>query len=166
MIRIGLFSSAAILLIGTYGAADPPPEANQAFKNALLVQQAQAQAKEFIFRADYAKAVQVLEEHLARINGNHEYLRLLRNAYRGHIQDLLLASQEKTAQLYLERLAILDRDAARDPALRPYTVYARRAVAGTEIGVGIGGRRDGALPVGDVGGGAGVAAVDPARRAH
>src|SRR5205823_3888549 len=65
------------------------------------------------------KAVQALEEQVARINGNAEFLRLLRQAYRGYVKDLLGSGQNQLAEKYRQRLLIIDGTAANDASLRP-----------------------------------------------
>src|SRR5579885_2843075 len=59
-------------------------------------------------------AVHVLEQQLAKINGNREYLACLRDAYRGHIKELRQAGRGDEAQTYLRRLEILDPGARLD----------------------------------------------------
>jgi hypothetical protein len=67
---------------------------------------------EYLRRGDPAKAVEVLERHLSRIDGNRRYLMLLRDAYRAHVTQLFLKKDEPQARKYLERLRILDPDGA------------------------------------------------------
>jgi hypothetical protein len=103
-------------LIGNPPAADP----ESAFHNKLIVQQTMEQARYSLLQeANARKAVQILEENLSRIDGNAVYLRLLRDAYRAYVKDLYLAHETASAQKYLARLSILDREAANDPSLRP-----------------------------------------------
>ena len=75
----------------------------------------------FLNDKDAQKAVDVLEEQLPKVNGNTEYLVLLRDAYRVYIRDLHLAGKSDQARRYLDRLCILEPTAASDPALRPAT---------------------------------------------
>jgi hypothetical protein len=121
MVRLGLLACGGLGLWAILLQADPPgSDSANTLKNTLLVQRAMEQARYLLHeKHDARQAVVVLEEHLARINGNPTYLLLLRDAYRAHVKDLLLSSQGAQAGKYLERLAILDRDAANDPALRP-----------------------------------------------
>ncbi len=123
MVRIGLVAAVVVgllILAGPLasGIADPSAEEN-AFNNTLAVQQAMEQAKYYLALTDYRKAVQVLEEQVGRINGNAVFLRLLREAYRAYIKELLLAQQTPLAEKYRQRLTIIDSSAAGDPALRP-----------------------------------------------
>ena len=53
-------------------------------------------------------AIDTLEAQVARINGNREYLRVLRDAYRAYIQELRLAKRDAEAQSYARRMEILD----------------------------------------------------------
>src|SRR5262245_42713585 len=122
MVRFGLVAALVTIFVFavslTRTTADPAAE-EAAFKAHLAVQRAMEQGKYLLSIADHQKAVQVLEEHVARINGNAEYLRLLRQAYRGYVRDLVLARQDEQAGKYRARLAILDGAAATDPALKP-----------------------------------------------
>ncbi len=81
---------------------------------ALTVQTALQQGKDLLVRGNYQAAVHVLEGQLARINGNREYLAVLRDAYRGYVRELRLASQEAQAEVYFKRLLILDPGAILD----------------------------------------------------
>src|SRR5712691_9669250 len=74
--------------------ADPPATDDAAVKNALALQQAMHEAKYYLQHGnDSKKAVDLLEGQLPKVNGNAEYLRLLRDAYRARIKDLYLGSQ-------------------------------------------------------------------------
>jgi len=73
---------------------DPPAANDAAVKDALALQQAMHEAKYYLQHGnDSRKAVDLLEGQLPRVNGNAEYLRLLRDAYRARIKDLYLGSQ-------------------------------------------------------------------------
>ncbi len=119
MARFGLLS----LVCAAFVSASSPParaidpftlDADAAFKNSLAVQRAMEQAHYSLYQErDAKKAVQILEDSLARINGNPAYLRLLRDAYRAYLQDLGIARQSALAEKYQNRLAILDPEAAR-----------------------------------------------------
>ena len=107
-----------LLLLPAAVHADPPRnDEDTPLKNSLAVQQALAQARHHMYTANAARAVEVLEEQLPRINGNSAYLRTLREAYRSYIQELWLANNGKQARRYLERLCVLDPSAAQDPVL-------------------------------------------------
>ena len=73
----------------------------------------------FLSDKDTRKAVDILEEQLPKVNGNPEYLTLLRDAYRVYVRDLYLSGQPEQAKRYLDRLCILDPGAANDVTLRP-----------------------------------------------
>jgi tetratricopeptide (TPR) repeat protein len=113
--RFVLAGCAGLLLTLTQPARAVDPltvDAETAFKSSLLVQRAMERAHYALYQErDAKKAVQILEESLARINGNAAYLRLLRDAYRAYIQDLGVARQKDLAEKYQQRLAILDPDA-------------------------------------------------------
>ncbi len=96
-----------------------PPDAASSFEATLALQKAMAMARAYLRMEDPKKAVDVLEQHLARVNGNTTYLELLRDAYRAYIKDLILRNQATAAQRYLQRLSILDPSAVNDPTLRP-----------------------------------------------
>jgi hypothetical protein len=95
-----------------YLAAEP--ERDGAVATTLAVQQALKSGREAIAAAQYGAAVHVLEQQLARINGNREYLTCLREAYRGYVKELRQAGHADEAQTYLRRLEILDPGARLD----------------------------------------------------
>jgi hypothetical protein len=116
----------ALVALAFFAAAAPiqanPPLAKDetSFQAALKVQRAMEQARYFLFQeANSQKAVDILEEHLSSIQGHAGYLRLLRDAYRIHIRGLRVAGKNDEAARYLERLAILDREALNDAVLNP-----------------------------------------------
>ncbi len=112
-----LFCAAAVVLGGpAMPATSAPGEDRETVAAVLAVQTAMQQARDFLQRGDARAAVRVLEEQLARINGNPAYLNLLRDAYRSYVKDLKLANQEAEAQRYLQRLQILDPGVALDTA--------------------------------------------------
>jgi hypothetical protein len=122
MARIGMYAlvGAAALTAGSLTllrAQAPDPET--AIGNALRVQDAMASADAYLLAGDPGKAVDVLEEMLPRINGNHKYLAKLRDAYRAYIPKLYADRQPAQAKKYLERLSILDHSAVGDPSLQP-----------------------------------------------
>jgi hypothetical protein len=114
MARFGLFLRGFLPLLPllTTPLARAGDDRDNAVAAALAVQTAMQQGREFLLRNDARSAVQVLESQLARINGNAAYLALLRDAYRAYIQELRLANQAPAAQVYVQRLQILDPGAA------------------------------------------------------
>ena len=90
---------------------------DSAVATTLAVQTAMQQGRDHLVHGDAKSAVYVLEGQLSRINGNSAYLAVLRDAYRAYIKQLRLANQEADAQVYLERLQILDPGAALDGAV-------------------------------------------------
>src|ERR1700730_17935980 len=121
----------ALAIIGSQSPlpADPPADA-AAVKDALALQQAMHEAKYYLQHGnDSRKAVDLLEGQLAKVNGNAEYLRLLRDAYRARIKDLYLGSQPAQAEVFLERLCVLEPGAATDPTLRPQPEAPRKVEA-------------------------------------
>jgi tetratricopeptide (TPR) repeat protein len=110
----------AFLSFTMIAAADPPEDADARLSKALSVQTAMVRARSFLTDQKAQKAVEILEDHLPKVNGNPEYLVLLRDAYRTYVKDLLGAGQFDQAKRYLDRLCILDPSAANDPALRPH----------------------------------------------
>src|SRR5579884_2294119 len=96
------------------------PEHDGSVATALAVQQALTAGREAIAAGQYGAAVHVLEQQLAKINGNREYLACLRDAYRGYVKELRQANRGDEAQTYLRRLEILDPGARLDfPDGRP-----------------------------------------------
>src|SRR5262249_18009536 len=123
MARIGLplLACAATFYLAaspSISVADPKPAVGTSVDATLAVQTAMNQGRHYLLKGDSAKAVEVLEAQLSRINGNRDYLALLRDAYRSHVKNLYLARQDVLAKKYLERLSILDPAAAEDKALR------------------------------------------------
>lgn len=108
---LGALACAAALL-----AADPIPQIptkpaddrDDHVATMLAVQSAMQQAREHLLQNQPRAAVDVLERHLPRINGNPVYLALLRDAYRTYIKELKLAKNEAEAKRYTHLLAILE----------------------------------------------------------
>src|SRR5947207_198078 len=89
----------AVLASAAWLVADPPAD-DVALKNTLALQRTMQEARYCLQHGnDSKKAVELLEGQLARVNGNGEFLRLLRDAYRVHIRDLYLASQPARAEI-------------------------------------------------------------------
>lgn len=116
MSRLIIFSPAGILVVGLAVLASPTDDAK--FNNALAVQQAMVRARTHLSESQPKKAVDVLEEALPKVSSNPQYLQLLREAYRSHIRGLLLANDATQAKRYLDRLCILEPDAAKDASLK------------------------------------------------
>lgn len=110
---LALLCLAALVPALPRATADPGENRDQAVANTLAVQSAYQQGKELLLRGETEAAVRVLEKELPRINGSVPYLTLLRDAYRAHVTHLLVSCQEATARTYLDRLTILDPQAAR-----------------------------------------------------
>jgi tetratricopeptide (TPR) repeat protein len=108
---------AVLLFAGSRLAADGPEPAP--LETTLALQKAMVMARAFLRMDDAKKAVDTLEQNLARVNGNTAYLELLRDAYRAYVKELGLKNQTAAAKVYLQRLTILDPNAANDPGLRP-----------------------------------------------
>ncbi|HZZ81374.1 MAG TPA: hypothetical protein VFE62_22925 [Gemmataceae bacterium] len=121
MPRCRLFLAFAVALVTSAAlkAADPPDDIETRFKKDLSVQTAMARARLLLGDQQAGKAVEVLEEQLRNVNGNPAYLTLLRDAYRAHVRALCLAGQNEAAKRYLDRLCILDPNAANDPLVKP-----------------------------------------------
>ena len=121
MFRVGSYSlfGMALLVVTFSTAANPPDNSDTRIKKNLEVQSAMYHARNLLLQGNGQKAVEILEDQLAKINGNVEYLTLLRSAYRIYIQDLYLAGKSDLAQRYVDRLCILEPGAASDPSLRP-----------------------------------------------
>jgi hypothetical protein len=107
----GLLSFALALAASAPAAPDAPAplaQPDSAITVTLTVQNAMQQARDQLLHDNPRAAVGVLEEHLARINGNPVYLALLRDAYRAYIKQLRLTNQAAQAAVYAQRLKILD----------------------------------------------------------
>lgn len=110
---------ASLFLVAAASLSAQTPADDTPLQNTLALQQAMAQAKQFLYEGNNRKAVEALEEQLSRVNGHAGFLKLLRDAYRAYITDLWVANQPQAAKRYLERLCILEPAAAQDPTLRP-----------------------------------------------
>jgi hypothetical protein len=120
MVRIGslvLVCAAGAMMAGPLAVFADPKAPDTPIASTLAVQTALQQGRFHLVQGDAKSAVEVLEAQLSRINGNREYLLVLRDAYRGYVRDLYLARQDALAQKYLERLCILDPSAAKDKSL-------------------------------------------------
>jgi hypothetical protein len=109
---------------------------NGGVANTLAVQTAMQKGRDLLLQGDAATAVRVLEAQLRRINGNREYLVLLRAAYRAYVKDLYLQNQGALARKYLERLSILDPAAAQDASLCTGTAARPTATKGGQGAAG------------------------------
>lgn len=118
MPRHGWAGIVALFLTGSL-FADTVPEPAVNLEATLALQKALALARVHLRNDEPKKAVDVLEQNLAKVNGNPAYLELLRDAYRALIKDYFLKQQSALAQSYLQRLTILDPTALNDAALRP-----------------------------------------------
>lgn len=98
--------------------AAPGDERDGTVVATLAVQTSMQQARELLLQHKSKAAVEVLESQIGRIDGNPAYLTLLRQAYRAYIKELCLAHQEKLAQTYVKRLAVLEPDGGSAPAER------------------------------------------------
>jgi tetratricopeptide (TPR) repeat protein len=129
MVRFKPVCAVGLLFLGL--AAWPAPlhadPQENAIGNALAIQRAMEQAKYFLHTGENQKAVLVLEEQVSRINGNPEFLRLMREAYRGYVKDLLASAENQLAEKYRKRLSIIDTAAANDPSLRPGAGSAKKS---------------------------------------
>ncbi|HEY1859133.1 MAG TPA: hypothetical protein VGG61_02195, partial [Gemmataceae bacterium] len=103
-------------------SAAPEEETERAIATTLAVQIAMQQGREHMVNGKYKAAVETLEAHIARINGNRAYLLLLRDAYRAYIQELRAAKKDAEAQVYAQRLDLLDPPAKTDAKAVPVPV--------------------------------------------
>src|SRR6266849_10006396 len=102
------FAGMLSLALPAARAVSPDDETDQAIAATLQVQIALQQGREHMINGKYKSAIDVLEGQIARINGNREYLRVLRDAYRAYIQELRLAKRDAEVQTYTRRMEILD----------------------------------------------------------
>lgn len=77
------------------------------FVNRLTVQKALDDAQDHLKRGNFRDAVQLLEKHIAHIEGNRAYLVALRDAYAGHVAQLKAGGNLVEAARYADRLSIL-----------------------------------------------------------
>lgn len=103
---------AGALAAGTPNGGNPADDRDAAVATALAVQTALQQGREHLLRNNPRAAVEILETQLPHINGSAAYLGLLKEAYRGLINQLRLANQEPAAQVYVRRLLILEPESA------------------------------------------------------
>jgi hypothetical protein len=111
-----LRAGAAAVFFLTPAALAGPPQERDGMTGTLEVQKALQLGRELVIKGNFEAAVHVLEEKIAKINGNREYLTVLREAYRGHVKELRLAHKDSDAELYSRRLLILDPGATLDGA--------------------------------------------------
>lgn len=112
-----LFGTLLISLLIANVNADPPADEHNRKLNTLAVQQAMAAARQHLRDSHPKQAVELLEDQLARAGGQQAFLDLLRDAYRDYIMKLSLDQEMTLAQRYVQRLAILDPQAARELAV-------------------------------------------------
>ncbi len=113
---LALFGASALSLTTSLIHADGPTKAIQ---EKLAMQKAIFAAKNYLARGEAALAVEELEKHLDIIDGNQRYLRLLRQAYIPYITTLRLNGKQREAQIYLNRLKILDPMTAKQMLTNP-----------------------------------------------
>jgi tetratricopeptide (TPR) repeat protein len=122
MVVDGLWALVCASAVMTCGSDGPMPTAptesrENTVASTLAVQTALQRGREFLLKNDAKSAVAVLESQISYINGSTTYLKILQTAYRAYVQELRIKKQDAEAQVYLARLAILDRTATNDPAL-------------------------------------------------
>ncbi len=105
---------ATVLVTSLIPSAAAQAQPDSAVTTALAVQQALKAGRESLAAGQYGTAVHQLEQQLSKINGNHEYLTCLRDAYRGYVKELRQAGRGDESQKYLRRLEILDPGARLD----------------------------------------------------
>jgi hypothetical protein len=125
----GAFCGLLCLLSSVQGG---PPQQRVDVAAALEVQKALQLGKDLMLKGSYEAAVHVLEEQITRINGSREYLAVLREAYRGYVKELRLASKDQEAEIYQRRLQILDPGAVLDKAIARTPTQAAQQQAATE----------------------------------
>jgi hypothetical protein len=86
------------------------------------VQLAYQKGHDLLLQGDVKAAVEVLERQLSRINGNRQYLALLRDAYRQYVKDLSLKNRQEDLNKYAERLRILDGEDGAAPSVADATI--------------------------------------------
>jgi len=89
------------------------------FQKILTVQKAMLEGAEHFKKGNYQAAVFILESHIASIDGNKEYLSLLKNAYHGHIKNLEDKGLPEETGKYQQRLQILESTALAPTKVAP-----------------------------------------------
>jgi hypothetical protein len=105
-------AAVVVLLAGGAGlvnvATSQQKDDDLLIRDRIAVNCAKIKAREYLLQDNPGQAVTVLEAQLARIDGNTQYLMLLREAYRRQINKLYLNNQTSEAQKYVRRLRIID----------------------------------------------------------
>jgi Peptidase MA superfamily len=96
----------ALSLLSAPLAAQTKP--NNSVANELAVQSALQQGRRLLNKGDANKAVELLEAKLAIINGNTDYLAVLRDAYVAYLRDLQLTKQDAQILEVTAKLKALD----------------------------------------------------------
>jgi tetratricopeptide (TPR) repeat protein len=112
-------------------------DAEGKLRTQLAVQTALQQGRDNLQRGNYQAAVFCLEKEIARIDGNREYINVLREAYRGYIRDLYQTNRSAEAKPYQERLQILDPgyqiEMSNGQAAAPPTIASLAAQSGPSV---------------------------------
>jgi hypothetical protein len=133
---LALFCASALFVASRpeLGLAAGPEEGESSVASVLAVQTAMQRGRDFLVHNNPRAAVEVLERHLSRINGNATYLGLLRDAYRAYIKELRLANKEVLAQFYENHLRILEPGPAHEVPPRPLPPKSEAIVSGPGAG--------------------------------
>ncbi len=109
---LALVCAGLVLSSGPDTATSAPTNEPQstAIASTLAVQTALQRGRECLHEGNFKGAVAALESQIACINGSTVYLQELQRAYKGYIRELKMANRDADAQLYVGRLAIIDRD--------------------------------------------------------
>ena len=108
MVRLTCLSLTLLLFPGLL-EAQPSPETDARVGKALAVQQAMNAAREHLKAGKPVDAVAVLEAEILYVNGNANYLVLMKEAYLACLKDLLQRKAEPERQEHVRRqLRILD----------------------------------------------------------
>lgn len=103
-----------VLALASVASAQPPAavatpdDPDKSVVRALAVQQALSQGRALLREGKAGEAVAVLEKELPHIDGNAQYLSLLRDAYVGYVKELQLQRKDDRVAVYQRKLRILD----------------------------------------------------------
>jgi tetratricopeptide (TPR) repeat protein len=113
---LALVCAGLVMSNGPDSATTPtnPEPQSTAIASTLAVQTALQRGRECLREGNFKGAVAALEAQIASINGSTVYLQELQRAYKGYIRELKVANREADAQLYIGRLAIIDRDSSNE----------------------------------------------------
>lgn len=132
-----LFLAVCIGVALPFGTLLYAADSDAKFQKILAVQKALLEGQDHFKKGNYQAAVFILEGQVESIDGNKEYLQLLKNAYQGHIRDLQAKGLTDEISKYEKRLQILDSGIASAKATEPSPASAKATSTSTAPAVSI-----------------------------